>query len=304
MSKIETALTKARGRVVRLQQVGEAKAPGTDIVPVREPVNRQMQRAAAAGALKRMQEPWLLDPLALAEQRIIHLEMAGTAAAMAFRDLRTKIVQAAQENCSIVVTSCAKGHDSSLLATNLAVSFALDDSKTSMLLDCNLVARSIEQIVRPTGEFGLADYLRSDEVRLDQIIHPVGLRRFRVIPAGNSYDQMAEYFTLAKMRDLLSELRARYPDRYLVLNAAPILESADTRVLVELADYAVLVVPYGSVTETQIANAAQMIGSKKLLGVMFSDIPWLPSGHRGLLGWLARLVGFGFERGRNKNKKK
>lgn len=302
MSKIETALTKARGRVVQLAP-GDAKAPGKEIVPAQQHALVARQTQFAAAALRRMEEPWLSEPRQLAEQRIIHLGMADTQAAIAFSDMRTKILQAAQGNCNIVVTSCAKGHDSALVATNLAVSFALDDSKTAMLLDCDLTSRSIEQVIPVASDFGIADYLRNDGVRLEQIICPVGLRRFRVIPAGKSYDHVAEYFTLTKMRELLNELRARYTDRYIVLNAPPIVESADARVLVELADYVVLVVPYGSVTETQIADAAKMVGSGKLLGAVFSDMPWLPAGHRGVLGWLARLAGYGRELGRRRSKK-
>jgi protein-tyrosine kinase len=240
----------------------------------------------------------------LAEQRIIYLGMADTQAAMAFSDMRTKILQIARENCNIVVTSVAKGRDSALIATNLAVSFSLDESKTAMLLDCDLVARSVDQVIPTTSDYGMADYLRNDGVQLEQIICPTGLRRFRVIPAGKSHDHVAEYFTLAKMRELLNELRARYLDRYIVLNAPPIVESADARVLVELADYVVLVVPYGSVTGQQITDAAKLIGGKKLLGAVFSDMPCLPTGHRGVLGWLARVVGYGHEFGRKRRKKK
>jgi protein-tyrosine kinase len=303
MSKIETALSKARGQVVRLDPVSGAKAAGKEMVPAQQRSLSDRQARQAAADLRRMDEPWLSEPRTLAEQRIIHLGMSDTQAAMAFSDMRTKILQIAQENCNIVVTSAAKGRDSALIAANLAVSFSLDDSKTAILLDCDLVARSIDQVIPSTSDYGIADYLRNDGVQLEQIICPTGLRRFRVIPAGKSHDHVAEYFTLAKMRELLNELRARYVDRYIVLNAPPIVESADARVLVELADYVVLVVPYGSVTGPQITDAAKLIGDKKLLGVVFSDMPCLPTGHRGVLGWLARLVGYGHEFGRESRKK-
>lgn len=293
MSKIESALAKARARGIQLASTAGTRKTGTDLVPTqgRALVDRQAREAAAAVDLQRMREPWLLDEGALAERRIIHLGMADTNAAMAFRDLRTKILQAAKENCTIVVTSCAKGRDSASVATNLAVSFSLDDSKTAVLMNCDMAAPSIDSLVSSENERGITDYLRTASVKLEQIIYPVGLPRLRVIPVGKSQDRMAEYFTLAKMNQLLSELRARHADRYVVMNAPPIYDSADTRVLVELADYAVLVVPYGCVTESQVTNAARMIGEKKLLGAVFSEIPSLPHSHRGLLSWFARLLG-------------
>lgn len=295
MSKIESALAKARARGIQLASTAGARKAGTDLVPAqgRAQVDRQTREAVAAADLKRMQEPWLLNQRTLEERQIIHPDMADTNAAMAFRDLRTKIVQAAKENCTIVVTSCAKGRDSASVATNLAVSFSLDDCKTAVLINCDLAASSIDRLVPSEDERGITDYLRTASVKLEQIIYPIGLPRLRVIPAGKSLDHMAEYFTLAKMSQLLSELRARHADRYVVMNAPPIHDSADTRVLVELADYAVLVVPYGCVTDSQVTNAAKMIGEKKLLGAVFSEIPSLPSGHRGVLDWFARLFGIG-----------
>jgi Mrp family chromosome partitioning ATPase len=301
MSKIESALAKARARGMQLASSAGTRRAGTDLVPAqgRSLADRQSREAAAAVALRKMEEPWLLDKQDLAERQIIYPGMVDARAAMAFRDLRTKILQAARENCTIMVTSCAKGRDSGMIATNLAVSFSLDDSKTAVLVNCDLGAPFIDRLVPSADERGITDYLRSESVRLEQIIHPVGLPRLRVIPAGKTQDHMAEYFTLAKMSQLLSELRARHADRYVVMNAPPIYDSADTRVLVELADYVVLVVPYGCVTESQVTNAAKMIGDKKLLGAVFSDMPSLPGGRRGVLGWLARLAGVGLVPSRN-----
>jgi protein-tyrosine kinase len=288
MSKIETALAKARWGLKRVETGGSA-APGTEIVALgqRQQVVRDAERVAATKALTRMDEPWLLDNRALAERRIIHAGMADIEALTAFRELRTKILRAVQKSSTIAVTSPFKDSGSELIAANLAASFSLDDSKTALLLDCNLGVPSLDHLISSAEAYGITDYLKNDDVRLDQIIHAVGVRRLRVIPAGRTHDDVAEYFTSTKMRELLDELHRRYIDRYIVLNAPPITESANARILVELADYAVLVVSYGRVTQTQVADAAKMIGDKKLLGVVFSDVPrerlGLPAWMRGIM---------------------
>lgn len=293
MSKIETALSKARGRVVRLVSVENA-LPGKDLVPLdqRSIANREAERAAAAKALARMEERWLLDPAALADRRIISVGAAETDVVMIFRELRTKILQTAQTNCTIMVTPITKGGDGGFVAANLAVSFALDDSKTALLLDCSLGAPLFKHLTASADVPGITDYLKSENVGLEQIIHPVGVRRLRVIPTGRRHDRVADYFTSGKMRHLLSELRQRYPDRYVVLGAPPITESADANILMELADYVVLVVPYAMVTEAEIADAAKLIGDKKLLGVVFSGLPTLPRERYTFSGWVAGLLGF------------
>lgn len=292
MSKIETALAKARGQVVRLGSV-ERATPGKGMVPMdRSSADREAELVSAAKGLARMEEPWLLDAEALAAKRIINVETAAPDVVMVFRELRTKILQVAQKNCAILVAAISKDGDAGFVAANLAVSFSLDDTKTALLLDCSLGAPLFDYLTSADA-YGVTDYLRSDARSVEQIIQAVGIPRLRLIPAGRSHDGLAEYFTLAKMRKLLSELRERYPDRYLVLGAPPLTESADASILLDLADYAVLVVPYGRVTEAEIADAAKTIGERKLLGVVFSGVPALPQGKLGLSGWLRGLLGMG-----------
>ena len=75
----------------------------------------------------------------------------------------------------------------------------------------------------------------------------------------------------------MRELLQRYSDRYVFLNAAPILDSADTKILVDSCDYVILDVPYGKVTTKRIKEAVNAIDANKLAGIVFSDVPPLPT---------------------------
>lgn len=302
MSKIEKALAKAGGRVVSLGSAG-ARA-GKELVATGERISANAPRdlALATRMLARMGEQSLLDVTAIAKRRIISVDTADPEAVVAFRELRTKILQCARGNCTIMVAPVANNGDGGFVAANLAVSFAMDDTKTALLVDCNLGAPLFNQLSTPERH-GLADYLKDDAVQVEQIIQPVGIRRLRLIAAGRRHDKLAEYFTLAKMRRLIGELRERYPDRYVVLAAPPIGESADARILSELADYALLVVPYGGLTEAEIAEATKGIEKAKLLGVVFSDVPTLPREKRSLSGWIRGLLDMRSKRNRGKSTK-
>jgi Mrp family chromosome partitioning ATPase len=108
------------------------------------------------------------------------------------------------------------------------------------------------------------------------IMHAVGIPRLRVIPAGGRREIPTEYFTSARMQQLISSLRRRYAERYVVLDAPPVEQSADTPILAELCDFVLLVVPYGRVSETKLVAAARTIPAEKFLGVIFDDVPRLP----------------------------
>jgi Mrp family chromosome partitioning ATPase len=118
--------------------------------------------------------------------------------------------------------------------------------------------------------------MENSDMDIADIIHPVGIERLRIIPSGGQREIPAEYFTSLKMKRLLDGIKQRYRERYIIIDAPPMTESADTQILADLCDYAVLVVPYGRVTDAQIDACIKALGDKKLVGVVFNDEPTLP----------------------------
>jgi Mrp family chromosome partitioning ATPase len=127
-----------------------------------------------------------------------------------------------------------------------------------------------------TPHRGLTDYLEDSSIDVGDVIHPIGIERLRVIPAGERREVPGEYFDTARMQRLVEELRNRYPERFVILDAPPTTESADVHTLAGLCDWVILVVPYGRVTNAQIAEAAKNFPQEKVLGVVFNDEPGLP----------------------------
>ena len=79
------------------------------------------------------------------------------------------------------------------------------------------------------------------------------------------------------MKQMLSSVRQRYAERFIIIDAPPTSETADTQILAELCDYIVLVVPYGKVTNGQVEASIKSIDSKKLIGVVFNNEPAVPA---------------------------
>ncbi|MDO8716590.1 MAG: CpsD/CapB family tyrosine-protein kinase [Dehalococcoidales bacterium] len=287
MSKIEEALEKARSKESS-QHPNAVSEPGTQLRTVSSRDESDFEaHIAASKQIARMNEPWQHSRKELAEIGIIYPGMEDSRTANAFRELRTKILQTTRgKNCSILVTSTSRSSGSSFVAKNLAVAFSFDESMTALLMDCNLANPSHDELLSPDATLGLTDYLRSDDMSVEQIIHPVGIQRLRVIPTGGQMDITVEYFTSLKMRRLLRSIKERFADRYIIIDAPPIMESADTRILADVCDYAVLVVPYARATEAQVLKASKSIGAQKLIGVVFNDEPRVPT-----LPWMKKIQG-------------
>ena len=279
MSKIEQALNKARTtgalRVVS-QQPAASERTSQDISVASDVTALVEQRASSSEAIARMQEKAPLSKQALSHNRVIYPELGENGTVRAFREIRTKIIQKSQgRNCVIMVTSVTGGGGSSFVSLNLGAAFAFDAGKTALLLDCNLKNPTLHRLFPPGSFQGLTDYMENSEIDVADVIHPVGIERLRIIPAGGKREIPAEYFTSLKMKRLLDSIKQRYRERYILIDAPPMTESADTQILAELCDFAVLVVPYGRVTDAQIDVGIKALG-QKLIGVVFNDEPALP----------------------------
>ena len=302
MSKIEKALRRARGDqkaiVVTPRQESAAPMPAPAHAPAHAPATAVNElggqmlasatqaaplmevevRARSSAAIALMREAELLDISALARYRIIHPEMAEDNTVQAFREIRTKILQKTMgRNCIIMVTGATLGSGSTFVSLNLSAAFAFDAGKTALLIDCNLRDPSLHRLFPGDNVVGLIDYLENADMDIARIIQPVGIERLRVIPAGGNREIPAEYFTSQKTKRLLEGVRQRYPERFIVLDAPPMTESADTQILAELCDYVLLVVPYGKVSDAQVGSCIKAIDSKKLLGVIFNNEPRVPA---------------------------
>lgn len=236
------------------------KAEGGKVTPIS---NHLITRASSSHAL---------TPSQLRDRSIIFRTDVARPEVDAFRDLRTKLLAAAEGNFITLVAPVSRGCGGSFVARNLAAAMAFDDNRTSLLVDCDLRDPSQDATMRidtPAG--GLTDYLDNPEQDLAKVLYDTGVPRVRLLPAGRQRETGAEYFSTFRMRVLLDSLRSRYSDRYLFLDSPPVIGSPDARILADLADVVVLVAGYARDTPATIAQAAANFDPHKFAGVIFNE---------------------------------
>jgi protein-tyrosine kinase len=272
VSKIEKALNRAREGHGSLQVVplaGNASARGTAV----------LDRSAHPETIPRMaeNEVRMLGSGDLFERRIIQPRQSDDPIVQVFRELRSKIVERSQgRNSVILVSSVTKGCGSTFVSQNLAAAFAFEASKTALLIDCNLRNPGAHELLVDAEAPGLADYLRDPDLDIKDIVHPVGIARYRVISAGKQREIVEEHLTSGKLKGLMDAARQRYPERFIIMDGPPMSNMADLQVLAGMADHILLVARYARCTNTQIASCVKAIGEKKLLGIVFNEEPRIP----------------------------
>ncbi|HEY8682911.1 MAG TPA: CpsD/CapB family tyrosine-protein kinase [Rhodanobacter sp.] len=222
-----------------------------------------------------MSETGLLATRQLEERRLIHREDSVRTQSDAFREIRTRLLWLGGDaNFVTLVVPVSPKSGGSFVARNLATAFAFDESKTSLLIDCNLryPAQHKALGVDPLNG-GLIDYLEHPAIGIQSALYSTGIPRLRLIPAGTLRENSGEYFSSFRMRAVIDSLRCRYLDRFLFLDGPAIKGSPDARILSDLADFVVVVAGYGRDTPAAISQAVANFDADKLAGVVFNYAP-------------------------------
>ncbi len=251
-----------------LRPVGDVAKP--PMVPEGKP---PLYDEEAQEEIRRMAEVGRLSYAEMESLGLIYPGMRQSQALNAFRELRTNLYQAAagKQNFVLLISAIVPGGGASYVSLNLGAAIALDESRTSIVVDCNIYDPSLHKLLPVDPDYGLVDYLENVSLDIKDVIYATGVRRLRLIPAGNRRDPGAEFFTSSRMRRFVDELRDRYRDRNVIIDAPPLSTSADARILAELADFIVLVVPSGRVAEGQLRATLDVLPERKLLGVVFNQ---------------------------------
>jgi protein-tyrosine kinase len=222
--------------------------------------------------IKNMEMPMLWSQDELYEKKIVFTGMRQREVLNAFREVRIRLLQRHHsDNMVVMVSSVAAAESSSYFSFNLAATFALDPHKTALYVDCNPYSSDVTKYVTCDITSGLSNYLVDYTVPLKNIIYPTGVERLRVIPSGGSSESAAEFFNSKRMEVLVAEIKSRYPDRFIVLDAPSIQQSTEARILSRYCDHALLVVPFGKVVTDEVLSAVDAVGKEKFAGVVFNN---------------------------------
>jgi protein-tyrosine kinase len=234
------------------------------------PLNKGVAQSSASQIAK-MSEVRHFTPAEFDAMKIVHAADEGSVHLKVFRDLRTQLMkQTDWRNFVCLITSAAPG-GSSHVAVNLAATISLDKSKTSLLVDANLYSPYAEVLLPVPSQLGLTDYLDDPTTGVEDIVYASGVPRMRVVPVGNNREGGTEKLNSPRMRDFFAEIKTRYADRYIIVDAPSAADyDAEIRILAELCDFVVLVVPYGKVTESQLNASVEKIGRDRLAGIVYN----------------------------------
>jgi non-specific protein-tyrosine kinase len=211
-----------------------------------------------------------LDPAFIAGKRCLAY-LDNVPEAEAYRVLRTQILQRTRGSGSntIMVTSALPGEGKTLAAINLAFTFAREFQNTVLLVDGDLRKQSIHKYLGCAGEKGLIDYL-VDGSPVSELITWPGIEKMTLISGGRPFQESAEILGSPRMKELIGDMKRRYPERYVIFDVPPILTGADVLTFAPLVDQVIVVVRAGKTSMDDVKKALQFLPKEKILGFVLN----------------------------------
>lgn len=213
-----------------------------------------------------------LDLLGIVHPRSKNRDMVD-----AMRQLRTKLYSLKPEgNFSLLVSSVTPEGGGSFVSLNLAATIAFDKARTAMLVEANLHTPMLHKLMKLIGRensAGLLEYLERPELGVEHIVNPSGIPRMRCVPIGSHHEISAEHFTSARFKQFMLNVKERYANRFVIVDGPAMTTSADARILSEICDFTVLVIPYGGVTPGALDAVIDEIDERRLAGIVINNQP-------------------------------
>ena len=190
-----------------------------------------------------------------------------------FRRLRTHIFQPGVGNAPkiIMIASAMSGEGKSFVAVNLASIIALELHSHALLVDCDLRNPSITRWFGLQEKKGLSDYLVGDADIQDLLIK-TPIDKLSILSGGSIKANPVELIGSNKMKTLVQDLKARYDDRYIIIDSSPILATTEPGVLNEMIDGIILVVKSGDTPRETVQQALKLLNKNKIIGVVLNNM--------------------------------
>jgi non-specific protein-tyrosine kinase len=212
----------------------------------------------------------VLDPELLNANRCIAFDGDATTID-SYKVLRAHILQKMKESSgnTLMVTSVLPGEGKTTTAINLALIMAKEFQQTVLLVDCDLQQQDIHKRLGYQSDKGLINYLLDDCPVTDLFTWP-GIEKITLISGGRTIRDSSELLGSPRMKELVSDMKSRYPNRFIIFDMQSTFAGADTLVFAPLVDNILMVVQEGNSSKKDIKRAISLLPADKLLGLMLN----------------------------------
>jgi len=208
----------------------------------------------------------------LNRDRLVVLSAPWSYSSEQFRSIKTSILypENGRDIRTILVTSAVPGEGKSFVASNIAAAIAGSMDNSVLVVDSDLRRPTISDIFAlPKQASGLDLYL-NNKCPLEQVIYRTQIEKLSVIPAGNIVDNPSDLITSSTMTQMLSDVRSRYSDRYVIIDSPPPLFAPETIAVSKHVDGIIIVIRNDKTLKKSVSDMLDKLDRSKVIGVVLN----------------------------------
>jgi len=266
MSRIEQAMEKA----AKMRQQTGGPAAVSISSDAQEPDVSLRPHQSTHDPLERKQA---VTPVTSQSPFLVSLTTPFSVAAEEIRKVKSMLLDKTRKGDfknTLMITSALPGEGKTTTSINLAISLAEEYDHTVLLVEADLRRPTMHQYMTLEDRPGFSDYLLG-EVELSDAIIPTGIGKLSIIRAGRSVSNPAELFSSQRTKNLIMEMKSRYPDRYIIFDTPPILPFTEARSLAKLVDSSLFVVMERHATVSDIKESLEVLKESQVLGIIYNN---------------------------------
>jgi protein-tyrosine kinase len=274
-------IEEAAKRLRQLEQAGVARAPhaaanapGVQARRVNGEARERPVDVRPAPArtlhLERLQASGFITP-AMQHSRLLH-EFRVIKRPLIQHALGRSATQAPNRNL-IMVTSALPDEGKTFVAVNLAMSLAMERDCRVLLVDADVLAPSVPDVLNIEPAKGLMDVLTGAGTQVREALLGTNVERLTLLLAGTPHANASEFLASEAMTRLLSELSSRYADRIVVFDSPPLLATTESRVLATQMGQVILAVEAQRTTHAALESALATVESCPVVYTVLNKAP-------------------------------
>jgi receptor protein-tyrosine kinase len=195
-----------------------------------------------------------------------------------FRQIKRKLISNAfgaasktLKHSNLVMVSSSKPNEGkTFISINLALSIALEQDKTVLLIDADVLRPSINRELGFGAVPGFVEYLLGQKNDISDILYSTNIDKLKIIPAGEPHHLSNELLASDRMEALAKELAERYPDRIVIFDCPPLIGVTETLVLANLMGQALVVIEESKTQLADIKAATENLNEDLALGLVLN----------------------------------
>lgn len=226
-------------------------------------------------------KPLRLNMGKLREARMVTPDNRASVTYNEFRSIKRKLLpmmrdpetRATTKNV-VMITSALSGEGKTYTAMNLAIGLAAERNLDVILVDGDVVRASLSQFFDGQPHEGLLDLLTGRRQHVDEVMQNCSdLPNLHVIFSGKRDDTSPELLASHRMAEICSMLSRRFRESVVVIDAPPVLATAEPAALAMHVHHLIMVVAAGQVAREHVEEALEGVAACPSISLIFNKAP-------------------------------